>query len=952
MNKLTHDHVLDSDDIKVNDMMNEELQVLFDSTPLCTHLWDREFNMLNCNEECLRMFHCTSKQEFITHFLVFCPEFQSDGRLSAEVARDYISIAFKEGYVDFDFMHCLADKTPIPTHVILKRILYNNQTSVVAYVHDRRVDYGIIKSLEDSNIETMEQLSAIWENVDSGLVIIDTTNRQILNMNPAAEKLYGGPKNQLIGKSCSVLFGAHSCPILDEGKDVVSEERELTCADQSKLPVIKSVSKINYGGTIALLECFNDISLIKEAQLKLQSSMISKHTKLVLDKDPQMNLLYDKNRNVIDCNQATIDFMGFTSKEEFINQFTTAMEDSFQPILSTGEVIPSLEEQFAETLRKGETTYEYEFSIGGEFKRVIAVKKTIPYEDDIAVVAYLIDITKDFLLKQEIIKSKQSMDLQVAKLNMAVEASRIGLWDFEFCNGDLHHPDSKVTWSNDMRHILGFRDTDDFPNDLRSWSYRLHPDDHDRVINQLNNHIMDKTGQTPYTVEYRLLKKDDTFAFVKAAGKTWRDDNGEPIRTVGSLTDITETKQLIVDAERQKRIADEANKAKTKFLSTMSHEIRTPLNAILGIAEIQLLNESLDRTLIDAFEKIRQSGDLLLGIINDILDLSKIEAGKLDMSCSKYEVASLISDTSQLNMIRIGSKDITYEVEIIGKLPVLLYGDELRIKQIINNILSNAFKYTKAGKVTMSVRVDEGLTAHDKVLIIAVKDTGQGMTEEQLNQLYDEFARFNLESNQYTEGTGLGMSITHKLINLMKGRMTVHSEVGVGTTFTVFIPQGVVSTDMMSAELIDQLQNFKTSSIKTLQHIAIHRERMPYGTVLVVDDMETSSFVTRGLLRPYDVQVESVNSGFAAIDLIKVGKIYSVILMDHMMPQMDGVETVKILRNLNYKGPIVALTANAVAGQADMFLHHGFDGFISKPIDVRCLDSIMNEYVKDKQCYQ
>ena len=417
----------------------------------------------------------------------------------------------------------------------------------------------------------------------------------------------------------------------------------------------------------------------------------------------------------------------------------------------------------------------------------------------------------------------------------------------------------------------------------------------------------------------------------------------------GKLEAFTILLHDITDIMRSKRQAEAANKAKSSFLSTMSHEIRTPMNAILGIAEMLLQNESLTQTVREALCKIYVSGDLLLGIINEILDLSKIEAGKFELNIDEYEIASVISDTAQLNMMRIGSKQIEFELSLDENIPVKLLGDELRVKEILNNILSNAFKYTDAGTVKLSISSEESDADDFVILVICVSDTGQGMTKEQIESLFDEYSRFNMESNRATEGTGLGMSITRNLTRLLGGEISVESEPGKGSTFTVRLPQKRVGDAVLGKELVNNLYQFRSSSSARLRMTQIVREPMPYGSVLVVDDVETNIYVARGLMAPYELKIDSADSGFEAISKISEGNLYDIVFMDHMMPKMDGIEATKIIRSMGYSQPIVALTANAVAGQADVFLQNGFDDFISKPIDVRQLNAILNKLVRDKQ---
>ncbi|MDR3002566.1 MAG: response regulator, partial [Fibromonadaceae bacterium] len=392
--------------------------------------------------------------------------------------------------------------------------------------------------------------------------------------------------------------------------------------------------------------------------------------------------------------------------------------------------------------------------------------------------------------------------------------------------------------------------------------------------------------------------------------------------------------------------ANAANKAKSELLTTISHEIRTPMNAILGITEIQLQNETLSQNTKESLGIIYNSGDSLLRIINDLLDLSKIEAKKLEIIPIEYDIASLISDTTLLNMMRIESKPIEFKLNVDENIPAILFGDELRIKQVLNNVLSNAFKYTDSGEVSMSVSAEENF---EVTLVFRISDTGYGMTKEQIRKIFDEYSRFNLIDSNKIEGTGLGMNITQGLVSLMEGSISVESEPGKGSVFTIRLPQKKVGTDVLGKELVENLQKFSVSNISEIEKIKIVREPMPYGKVLVVDDVESNLYVAKNLLESYDLSVDLATNGFEAIEKIESGKVYDIVLMDHMMPKMDGIETTKKIREQGYKHPIIALTANAIVGQAEMFLENGFDGFISKPIDTALLNSELNRFIRDKK---
>ena len=400
--------------------------------------------------------------------------------------------------------------------------------------------------------------------------------------------------------------------------------------------------------------------------------------------------------------------------------------------------------------------------------------------------------------------------------------------------------------------------------------------------------------------------------------------------------------------ERLRQSAESENLSKTRFLAYMSHEIRTPLNSVLGIAEIQLQNETLSPEIQEDFLRIHNSARILLSIIDDILDLSKAAAGKMEINNQQYELLSVIGSSLQLSLIHYDNTNVAFVLNVDESLPVSLIGDEMRIIQIIVNILTNAFKYTEKGTVTLNIGFEQA-AGGDFILAIEVQDTGKGMNKEQLEIVCKEFVRFKTQDQRCIAGIGLGLPITSKLIQLMNGELVIESEEGKGSVFKALIPQKVHNSQAMGKSAVESIKMLCSNNRPIKQIDKIMREPMPYGRVLIVDDLESNLHVAKQMILPYKINVQTADSGKKAISKIKSGEVYDIIFMDHMMPGMDGIEAAKIIRDLGYTFPIIALTANAVKGMEELFLKNGFTAFLSKPINLQLMDGMLQRYIRDKQ---
>jgi PAS domain S-box-containing protein len=427
---------------------------------------------------------------------------------------------------------------------------------------------------------------------------------------------------------------------------------------------------------------------------------------------------------------------------------------------------------------------------------------------------------------------------------------------------------------------------------------------------------------------------------------------------VGMARDITRRKATEEAAKDAEKAAKSASEAKSHFIANMSHEMRTPMNVIVGLTDLMLEEEDgVSGKVKEELKKINTAGTTLMGLINDVLDISKIEAGKMELSLVEYGVPSLLNDIITLNMVRIGEKPIEFKLEVGDKLPQALFGDDLRIKQVLNNLLSNAFKYTESGTVTLSVNAEKvpdtsGAVSDTVWVTFSVIDTGIGIRKEDIAKLFTDYNQVDTSANRKIEGTGLGLSITKKFVELMGGEITVESEYGKGTTFRARIRQGFVTDMPVAKETVENLCGFRYTDKKKQAQGKIARVDLSHARVLVVDDFPMNLDVAAGMLRKYKMQVDCASSGQEAVDLIKAGEpVYNAVFMDHMMPGMDGVEATKLIRALGTeyaeKMLIIALTANAVAGSEKMFLENGFNAFLPKPFNAMLLDSVIKRWIRN-----
>ena len=482
-------------------------------------------------------------------------------------------------------------------------------------------------------------------------------------------------------------------------------------------------------------------------------------------------------------------------------------------------------------------------------------------------------------------------------------------------------------------------------------------DDHDRLVsyNRAAAHIFlslpaHKLGEDIRVVEdfrEEMLNENVPWSFsingqhYECHSKQIIDENGKKQGCVILILDMTDVKAYINEIKRVRQQAEKANIAKSEFLANMSHEIRTPMNAIIGLNDI-IMEECRDPAIYAHAKDVQSAARNLLAIINDILDLSKVEAGKMELVCGDYCLKTVADEVVGMMDLAASKRGLVMKYECDESLPCRCYGDEGRIKQILINILNNAVKFTQEGGVHVSVTGAPGQREDEELITFRVEDTGCGIREEDLEKIFEDFRQVDAKRNRSAEGTGLGLAIVKHLVELMDGSIHVESVYGQGTTVSFTIPQKIVDRRSIAEAPEDAREEQTASQAFTA----------PGVKVLLVDDNLINRKVARGFLKSYAFDLTEAESGQEAIDLVRENR-YDIIFMDHMMPKMDGIEAAEIIRRdcgENGAAPvIIALTANAMSGVRELFLARGFQDFIAKPLDRRELGQLLARWVPEER---
>ena len=636
----------------------------------------------------------------------------------------------------------------------------------------------------------------------------------------------------------------------------------------------------------------------------------------------------DDTQEIIYANHAVYQIFGCANAAEFKELTGNAFSGMIHPDCYE-EVMSSIERQINDVENKN---LDYvEFKIIGKDGSIRWVEDYghATYMQGFGDVYYVFigDITEQHLASERYNKLV-AQKMEVLK-DLEFESSVIrtvhtmlgsGKWSMDFDeNGQM----TNVSWSDEFRSMLGYKSVEDFPDVLESWSALLHPDDKDRVLKEYWETIADTTGQKIYDVEYRLMTRDRGYRWYRATGMPTRRDDGTPITYVGLFIDITEKKLMDEELKRQHALlenalkeAQAANRAKTTFLSNMSHDIRTPMNAIIGFTNLALLDTGNQELMEEYLTKIKASSEHLLSLINDVLEMSRIESGKIELNDAPVNLPDILHDLATIIIGQVESKNQELFMDAVNVTDEDILCDKLRLNQVLLNLVSNAIKYTGSGgkisvRIIQKAPVSEGSAPYE----IRVKDNGMGMTPEFAVKVFDAFERENTSTISGIQGTGLGMAITKRIVEMMNGTISVDTKLNEGTEFIVKL-------------------SFKVQQGRKKDY---HIPQLNGVRALVVDDDYDVCDSTTKLLADMDMRSEWTLSGKEAVLRAKQAKerddSFGVYIIDWRLPDLSGLEVARRIRNeIGDDTPILLMTAYDWLAIRDEAEDIGINGFCNKPI--------------------
>ncbi|MCL2623841.1 MAG: PAS domain-containing protein, partial [Planctomycetaceae bacterium] len=891
---------------------NVQLKQVMDSTSNIYLLLDQETKLLYCSKSFLRFLGIKNTDEILGKSLVDILEKTHN--------EDFLQIQ-KERYVQMISGMDWSSADKVLNWPTVGKRTYRITFRRLSDVHGE-LDKIIIIFTDITDVRLEEAQRRVKDLLHSTLMPTEVWDEHgnIIEFNKRALRVFGLPEtlsadeyNQLItitypkhqadGKSTTEIRDLFLHEALDKGFAQI--EIQLKKSNGTELPLGVTASRIEWLSGYRLLVYYSDLTDIKAKEARARE--IDERTKLIMDAMPLSCTIFDENCNVLDSNTGSHLLFNMADNQSYNTNFFK-LSPEFQPDgeLSTDKAIRMVREALA----KGKLVFEWEHkTLDGEHIPCEVTLVRIKQNDSYLAVGYARDLRELKKIQAETDEANTRIRLMLDSLPLICI-----LRDDHF---------NVIDCNQETLKVLGIKNKSDILGDLFKFYPEFQPDGKRTVdmVCDIKNQMM--TNNETHTFEWTFKTVDGTLLPVESTlvRIPWKNSfcflsfSRDLVKIKEQEQKIRESDEENRNLEIQKEAAQAASEAKSHFLASMSHEIRTPMNTIIGLLEL-IRTDNLDTMQTKYIRDVRYMSDVLLQIINDILDFNKIEAGKVELIPTHFNLSTFYDAMVSRHQYLAGAKSLIFNSHLAPDMPRTLLGDELRIGQIIANLISNAIKYTPQGFVNFNItEVEED---GQPFVSIIVEDSGIGIKKENFATLFEEFEQFDSHKNRGITGTGLGLSIAKRLVDMMHGKILVDSEYGKGTKFTVLLP--LVKGDPEKVELKEEIERVIVK---------------PDTKVLVVDDNAGNITVAIGMLARHGIFPDTANNGRQAVEMIKANK-YDLVFMDHMMPVMDGIEATTIIRKMDgdyFRDlPIIALSANAIDTAQEQFMSCGMNDFVSKPI--------------------
>jgi signal transduction histidine kinase/CheY-like chemotaxis protein/transcriptional regulator with PAS, ATPase and Fis domain/HPt (histidine-containing phosphotransfer) domain-containing protein len=914
----------DLTEIKTNKRMAQEAEeynsLMLEGIPLACILFDEKFNILTSNSEALQLYGFDNNTTFLKDFFKFSPEFQPDGGRSEERRIERLKEAVNTGFVVFEWLHHRVDGSDLPLEVTLVKLPWKSGFRIASYSRDLRA----YKAQEELARQAEERTKVMLNAMPIACLFMDAAGN-VYDCNSAAVTLFNANSKE---DYLEHFYDYYMPEFQPSGLNSKTEAENRVkaaiaagglrfewthCTARGKFfPAEVTLVRVDWQNTWHIAVYIQDITEIKETEQRIRKA--NERTRVMLDAMPMACVFIDEAGNAIDCNAEAPRLFNVRFRQEFLEKFYDFMPE-FQP--GGMNSLAEIHRRIQDAIKTGYGNSQWmHLTASGEKLPAEVIMVRVEWNGIFCVATYIRDMRTLYEKEKEIQKAEQEVLLKKQHLDVMANISKFAYWEL---NGEddlifSPHFEHQFGYNADEIHSLGFNDrTVRYPPS--KWIDILHPEDIERNLRDIDDYFSGVTNY--YRSEVRIRHKiTGEYMWAISAGLATEWQDGRPVVMIGGLFNIDDIKRT-----------ESAANAKTQFLASMSHEVRTPMNAIIGMSDL-MRTDNLDARQKEFFSDIKKMSKALLQIINDILDFSKIEAGKMDLLPVNFNLSELLNNIVSMHRFTAQSKGLNFKFSIDANIPSVIYGDDIRIRQIVTNLLSNAIKYTKEG--TVCFRVEYIRKNNTNYIAFIVEDTGIGIRKEDIARIFDSFEQLDNRQNRGIAGTGLGLPITKKLTEMMNGRIDIKSEYGKGATFTVLLP--LKQGDTLTAEKTE-------AGVRVTANEEVN--------VLVVDDNLVNIKVAVAYLATHNIKADTAQSGPEAIRKAKQ-KEYHLIFMDHMMSGMDGLETTRRIRTLGgwYKSsPIIALTANAVSGAKELFFKNEMNDFLPKPIDANELNRILAKWL-------